>query len=68
VPTIVEWGMFAGGLATLAFGFVIFARFFPLISIWEIQEGREHSVRETAERMESYLPDRVPAAALEGGD
>ena len=41
-------------------GFVLFARFFPLISIWEIQEGRLHSVQETNERVEGYLPDPKP--------
>ena len=70
IPSLVEWAMFAGGIATFILGFVVFARFFPLISIWEIQEGREVSVRETAERLQSYLPDPrpVPAASGEGGD
>ncbi len=57
VPGLVEWGMFAGGIATFILGFVLFARFFPLVSIWEIQEGREHSIAETVERLEGYLPD-----------
>ncbi len=56
-PSLVEWGMFAGGIATFILGFVVFARFFPLVSIWEIQEGREHAVRETTERLAGYLPD-----------
>ncbi len=66
IPSLVEWGMFAGGIATLILGFVVFARFFPLISIWEIQESREQSVRETTERLESYLPDRTRAVAESG--
>jgi molybdopterin-containing oxidoreductase family membrane subunit len=61
IPSIVEWGMFAGAIATFILGFVLFARFFPLISVWEIQEGREQSVKETSERLEGYLPDE-PAA------
>jgi molybdopterin-containing oxidoreductase family membrane subunit len=69
IPSLVEWGMFVGGIATLILGFVVFARFFPLISVWEIQEGRKLSVAETTERLESYLPDPLPAAsgATEGG-
>jgi molybdopterin-containing oxidoreductase family membrane subunit len=63
IPSLVEWAMFAGGIATLILGFVVFARFFPLISIAEIQEGREVSVKETVERLEGYLPDPKPAAA-----
>jgi len=61
IPSLVEWAMFAGGIATLMLGFVLFARFFPLICIWEIQEGREHSVQETSDRVKGYLPDPAPA-------
>jgi molybdopterin-containing oxidoreductase family membrane subunit len=57
MPSIVEWGMFAGAIATFILGFVLFARFFPLISIWEIQEGRAESVQETSARLKEYLPD-----------
>ncbi len=71
IPSLVEWVMFAGGIATFMLGFVIFARFFPLISVWEIQEGRKLSIAETTERLEGYLPDPVPSAATppmtEGG-
>ncbi len=57
IPSLVEWGMFVGAIASFILGFVVFARFFPLISIWEIREGREHAVAETVERVEGYLPD-----------
>jgi len=66
IPSIVEWGMFVGGIATLALGFVVFSRFFPLISIWEIREGREHAVSETLQRVEGYLPDPLGSAEAEG--
>lgn len=62
IPSLVEWVMFAGGIASFMLGFVIFARFFPLISVWEIQEGRKLSVAETTERLEGYLPDPVATA------
>jgi hypothetical protein len=52
--------MFLGGIATFMLGFVLFARFFPLISVWELQEGREEGLQETIERVESYLPDPAP--------
>lgn len=58
IPTLVEWAMFAGGLSVFALGFMVFAKFFPLISIWEIEEGREHGVKEVEERIHSYLPGR----------
>jgi molybdopterin-containing oxidoreductase family membrane subunit len=57
VPTLTEWSLFAGGVAFFVLGFLLFAKFFPLISIWEIQEGRETSVSEVAHRLHSYLPD-----------
>jgi molybdopterin-containing oxidoreductase family membrane subunit len=63
IPSLVEWAMFVGGIATFILGFVLFARFFPLISLWEIQEGREQSVAETVERLEGYLPDPAPAVS-----
>jgi Ni/Fe-hydrogenase subunit HybB-like protein len=66
VPGAVEWGMFIGGMATLVLGFVLFSRFFPLISISEIREGRHEAVAKTVERVEGYLPDpRPPASARE---
>ena len=58
VPTLVEWAMFAGGLAIFALGFMVFAKFFQLISIWEIEEGRQHGIKEVEERIHSYLPGR----------
>lgn len=70
IPGLVEWAMFVGGVATFILGFALFARFFPLISIWEIGEGRHVAVPETVARIESYLPDAAPArrgAESEGG-
>jgi Ni/Fe-hydrogenase subunit HybB-like protein len=59
VPTLTEWSLFAGGVAVFILGFLLFAKFFPLISIWEIQEGRETSISEVAHRLHSYLPDEL---------
>ncbi len=67
IPSVVEWGMFVGACATFMLGFVIFGRLFPLISIWEIQEGRERSVSETSERLEGYLPDPAPGGGADNG-
>jgi Ni/Fe-hydrogenase subunit HybB-like protein len=70
IPSLVEWGMFVGAIATFILGFVLFARFFPLISIWEIREGREVSVAETTERLQEYLPTPAgvgEAAGVGGG-
>ena len=56
VPTVLEWALFAGGLVVFVMGFMIFSKFFPLISVWEIEEGRTHGLKEVEERIHSYLP------------
>jgi len=57
VPSLTEWSLFAGGIAVFMLGFLLFSKAFPLISIWEIEEGRAEGVREVEERIHSYLPD-----------
>jgi molybdopterin-containing oxidoreductase family membrane subunit len=60
IPSLVEWSLFAGGVAVFVLGFMIFSKMFPLISIWEIEEGRKEGLKEVEERIHSYLPT-VPA-------
>jgi len=57
VPSWVELSIMAGTLAGFVFVYMVATKFFPIISIWEIQEGREVSVRDVSERVASYLPD-----------
>ncbi|MFC2030761.1 NrfD/PsrC family molybdoenzyme membrane anchor subunit [Chloroflexota bacterium] len=38
IPTLVEWSITLGCLAAFVLMYVIFARIFPIISIWEVQE------------------------------
>lgn len=57
IPSFTEWSMFIGAVAVFVLGFVLFSRFFPLISVWEIKEGREKSIPEVSERLRSYQPD-----------
>ena len=63
VPTWVELGEFAGSLALFALFYLLFTKVFPIISIWEIREGRVEGVKEVEERVKSYLPDEVKGAA-----
>jgi molybdopterin-containing oxidoreductase family membrane subunit len=56
-PSLVEWALFIGGIAVFILGFVLFSKFFPLISIWEIEEGRKEGIKEVEERIHSYLPN-----------
>jgi molybdopterin-containing oxidoreductase family membrane subunit len=57
VPSWVEWSLFAAFVATFMLLYAFFTKLFPIVSIWEIHEGREHSIREVTERVASYLPN-----------
>ena len=61
-PSLTEISIFAAAIALFCLGFMLFAKFFPIISIWEIEEGRELAIKETSERIASYLPDEPEAA------
>lgn len=56
IPTVTEWALFAGGIAVFILGYMVFSKFFPIISIWEIEEGRTEGLKEVEERIHSYLP------------
>lgn len=55
-PSLVEISLFSGCIATFALLYVVFTRFFPIVSLWEVREGREHAVAEVSERVRSYFP------------
>jgi len=55
-PSWVEWSLFAAFISTFILLYAIFTKLFPIVSIWEIREGREMAVKEVVERVESYLP------------
>ncbi len=61
-PSWVEWSLFVAFVATFILLYALFTRFFPIVSIWEIREGRENSSREVATRVESYLPPAEESA------
>jgi Ni/Fe-hydrogenase subunit HybB-like protein len=56
-PTWVEWGIMLGSFSFFVFLYLLFSRFFPIISIWEVHEGREVGLKEVEERIKSYLPE-----------
>jgi Ni/Fe-hydrogenase subunit HybB-like protein len=56
-PTWVEWGEMAGSFALFALFYLLFTKLFPIISIWEIREGREVGLKEVEERLLTYLPE-----------
>jgi len=55
-PTWVEWSLMAAFVATFIFLYAVFTKLFPIVSIWEIHEGREKSLEEVRVRVQSYLP------------
>ena len=55
-PTWVEAAITAGSLALFILLYVIFTKFFPIVSIWEIKEGRGKGLAEVQERVKTYLP------------
>jgi molybdopterin-containing oxidoreductase family membrane subunit len=55
-PSWVEISMFVSFLALFALLYLLFTKIFPIISIWEIHEGRLLSLKEVTGRVKSYLP------------
>jgi len=58
-PSWVELSIMAGAFAGFALLYMVATKFFPIISIWEIQEGRQESIEKVSERVAGYLPDDV---------
>jgi len=63
-PTWVELGMTAGSFALFILFYILFTKLFPIISIWEVREGREEGLEEVVHRVKEYQPS-VPAGEPE---
>ncbi len=63
-PSWVEVSLFAACIAGFALLYVLFTRFFPIVSIWEVREGQEHAVDEVSKRVASYLPSAEAGEAF----
>jgi Ni/Fe-hydrogenase subunit HybB-like protein len=61
-PSWVELSIMAATFSGFILIYMVATKFFPIISLWEIQEGREDAVREVSERVVGYLPDTVEVA------
>jgi Ni/Fe-hydrogenase subunit HybB-like protein len=55
-PTWVEWSILAGSLSFFILLYMLFTKVFPIVSIWEVREGREKSIAEVRQRVQTYLP------------
>ncbi len=58
-PSWVELAITAACFAAFILLYILFVKMFPIVSIWEIKEGKELGVEETTARVKSYLPDTV---------
>jgi molybdopterin-containing oxidoreductase family membrane subunit len=56
-PTWIEWSILAGCISFFILLYMIFTKIFPIVSIWEVREGREKSMAEVRERIKTYLPE-----------
>jgi len=54
-PTWVEWSILAGCISTFLLFYLGFTKLFPIVSIWEIEDGIQHGAAETNQRIESYF-------------
>jgi Ni/Fe-hydrogenase subunit HybB-like protein len=55
-PTWVEASLTAGCFAAFILLYVLFSKLFPIVSVWEIREGRAKGFDEAVERIKGYLP------------
>jgi molybdopterin-containing oxidoreductase family membrane subunit len=55
-PSWVEISIMAGCIAMFILLYLIFTKLFPIVSIWEVREGRVNALKETEERIKGYLP------------
>ncbi|HSL23749.1 MAG TPA: NrfD/PsrC family molybdoenzyme membrane anchor subunit [Vicinamibacterales bacterium] len=62
-PSWVELSIMAGTLSGFILVYMVATKFFPIISIWEIREGREKSIQEVSGRVAAYLPDDLEVVA-----
>ena len=57
----VEWSITGASFFLFALLYVLFAKLFPIISIWEVDEAEE-AIDVKIEELKSYLPSESPAA------
>ncbi len=62
-PSWVELSILVGTFSGFALLYMIATKFFPIVSIWEMREGREIGVDHVTERVKSYLPPEEAMAA-----
>jgi molybdopterin-containing oxidoreductase family membrane subunit len=57
IPTWVEWSILAGCISLFMLFYTLFTKVFPIVSVWEVREGREKAAATVATRITSYMPE-----------
>ena len=57
----VEWSLTAGCFAFLGLAYMLLSKLFPLVSLWEVREGRIEALDETRKRLREYYPGVRPS-------
>jgi Ni/Fe-hydrogenase subunit HybB-like protein len=65
LPSWIELSIMAATFSGFVLLYMLATKFIPIVSIWEIKEGREESVRAVGARVASYLPD-TPLTVAKG--
>jgi len=60
-PSWVEWSITGASIFGFILLYVLFAKLFPIVSIWEIEEGEE-ALEANYAKMKTFLPDESPEA------
>ena len=62
-PSWVEWSILAGCVSSFVLLYLGFTKLFPIVSVWEIEDGVEHGLAEGLERVRGYYPLELDAAS-----
>ena len=60
-PSWVEWSLTVACFAFLALAYMVLSKVFPIISLWEVREGRTEALEETKVRLRAYYPGSRPS-------
>ena len=55
-PSWVEWSILAGCVTTFLLLYLGFTKLFPIISVWEVEEGVDHGLEGVRSRLDTYYP------------
>ncbi len=62
-PNWIEWAVMAACTAAIALIFVVFAKFFPIVSVWEMEEEEAHEVEHAVTTEPAAAEEPAPSVA-----